>query len=82
MAKFLLLSPMVPSMFALDTYTELQECIEEFGCTVLSSKDVLGNLVMFATASTQDALLNMTEATELPGCVVEYNSVYDQFVIA
>jgi hypothetical protein len=69
-------------MFALDTYEELKECIEEFGCTVLESKDVLGNCVYFAVALTKDALLNLTSNTELPGCVVEYTSVYDQYVEA
>jgi len=81
MSRFLLLSPMIPSMFALDTYEELKECVEEFGCSILSSKDVLGNEVYFAVALNKDALLNMTEATDLPGCVVEYTSVYDQAIV-
>jgi hypothetical protein len=81
MTKFLLLSPLIPSMFALDTYQELIECVEEFGCKTLSSKDVLGNDVLFAVASTQDALLNMTSETLLPGIVVSYTDVFDQAIL-
>jgi hypothetical protein len=71
---------MTPSMFGLDTYPELQECVEEFGCTVLESKDVLGNCVYFAVATNQDTLMNMTSETLLPGVVVRFDEIYDQFV--
>jgi hypothetical protein len=81
MSKFLLLSPLIASMFALDTQAELIECVEEFGCTTISSKDVLGNTVLFAVALTQDALLNLTSNTDLPGVVVEYVATYDQALI-
>jgi len=78
MSKFLLLTPLIPSMFALDTYDELTEALEEFGCKTLMSLDPLGNTVLFVTANTQDIILGMTSSVEMPGIVVEYTAVYDQ----
>lgn len=65
-------------MFALDTYDELTEALEEFGCKTLVSLDPLGNTVLFAVANTQDIILGMTSSVEMPGIVVEYTAVYDQ----
>lgn len=78
MSRFLLLTPLIPSMFAMETYEEIQEALEEFGCSTLVSHDPLGNTVMFAISDTQKAMTNMTAQVELPGIVVEYTAVYDQ----
>ena len=78
MSRFLLLTPLIPSMFGMDTYAEITESLDEFGCSTLTSMDPLGNTVMFATAKTSVALTNMTESVELPGIVIEYTAVYEQ----
>jgi hypothetical protein len=76
--KYILLTPLIPDMFGMNTYDEITEALEEFGCGSLTSTDPLGNTVMFAISATQNALTNMTEQVELPGIVLEYTAVYDQ----
>lgn len=80
MTKYLLLTPLIPSMFAMETYDEIEESLEEFGCSTLTSHDPLGNTVMFAVSKTIDAMINMTSTVELPGIVIEYIAVYDQML--
>jgi len=79
--KYLLLTPLIPSMFGMNTYDEITESLEEFGCGTLQSVDPLGNVVYFATAKTTEAMTNMTEQVELPGIIIEYTAVYDQAII-
>jgi hypothetical protein len=79
--KYILLTPLIPDMFGMNTYDEITEALEEFGCGSLISIDPLGNTVMFAISATQNALTNMTEQVELPGIVLEYTAVYDQAVV-
>jgi hypothetical protein len=79
--KYLLLTPLIPSMFGMRTYDEITESLEEFGCDTLQSVDPLGNIVYFATAKTKEIMTNMTETVELPGIVIEYTAVYDQAVV-
>jgi len=79
--KYLLLTPLIPSMFGMNTYNELIESLEEFGCGTLQSMDPLGNVVYFATANTTQTITNMTEQVEMPGIVIEYAAVYDQAVV-
>jgi hypothetical protein len=81
MSRFLLLTPLIPSMFGMNTYNELTESLNEFGCGHLQSMDPLGNVVYFATASNKDIMTNMTETVEMPGIVIEYTAVYDQAVV-
>lgn len=81
MSKFLLLTPLIPSMFGMETYPELVESLEEFGCKTLISHDPLGNTVMFAYAHNKDTLINMTTTVEMPGIVIEYTAVYDQAIV-
>jgi hypothetical protein len=81
MSRFLLLTPLIPSMFGMNTYNELIESLNEFGCGYLQSMDPLGNVVYFATASNKDIMTNMTETVEMPGIVIEYTAVYDQAVV-
>jgi hypothetical protein len=78
MTRFLLLTPLIPSMFGMNTYDEITEALEEFSCSTLTSIDPLGNTVMFAIANTQNTMTNMTAQVELPGIVIEYTAVYDQ----
>jgi len=80
MPKYLLLSPMVPSMFGLHEYKDMEDALEEFACGFVYSRDILGNQVMFATAETLEILTNMTTTVELPGAAIEYTAIYDQFV--
>ncbi len=81
MSRFLLLTPLIPSMFGMNTYNELIESLHEFGCGYLQSMDPLGNVVYFATASNKDIMTRMTETVEMPGIVIEYTAVYDQAVV-
>jgi hypothetical protein len=81
MTRFLLLTPLIPSMFGMNTFNELIESLHEFGCEYLQSMDPLGNVVYFATASNKDVMTRMTETVEMPGIVIEYTAVYDQAVI-
>lgn len=76
--KYILLTPLIPAMFGMDTYDEITESLEEFGCGTIISHDPLGNTVMFATANSKDTMTNMTGSVELPGVVLEYTAVYDQ----
>ncbi len=81
MTRFLLLTPLIPAMFGMNTFNELIESLHEFGCGYLQSMDPLGNVVYFATASNKDVMTRMTETVEMPGIVIEYTAVYDQAVI-
>ena len=76
--KYILLTPLIPSMFGMETYEEITDSLEEFGCGTIISHDPLGNTVMFATANSKDAMTNMTGNVELPGVVLGYTEVYDQ----
>ena len=82
MTKYILLTPLAPDMFALDTFDELIEALEEFACGYVYSKDLLGNDIMYATAKSLKTITNMVEQVEIPGIVLEYTNVYDQFVEA
>ena len=79
--KYLLLTPLIPSMFGMKTYDEITESLEEFGLSTLQSVDPLGNIVYFAVSNTKEAMTSMTEQVELPGIVIEYTAVYDQAVV-
>jgi hypothetical protein len=79
--KYILLSPLVPSMFGMTNYDQIKEALEEFGCSTLESRDSFNNKVLFATANNQDAITNMTSVVQLPGIVLEYTSVYDQALV-
>lgn len=76
--KYILLTPLVPDFFALETHDELLEAVSEFGCSLLVSHFPSGDYCAFAISNTKDALTNMTAAVELPGIVLEYSAVYDQ----
>ena len=78
MAKYILLTPLVPEFFGITTHDELLEAVNEFGCGLLLSHFPNGDYCAFAISATKDALTNMTAAVELPGIVLEYSAVYDQ----
>ena len=78
MSKYILLTPLVPEFFAIDTHEELIEALAEFGCSYLLSHFPNGDTCYFATATTKDALTNMCATVDLPGIALEYTSVYDQ----
>jgi hypothetical protein len=82
MTKYLLLNPMSPDMFGLETFDELIDALDEFACGYIYSKDLLGNDLMFATSKSLKTITNMVETVEIPGVVVEYTAIYDQFVEA
>lgn len=79
MTKFLLLNPLVHDEFGITT-EEMIEAIEEFGCKVLTSLDTQGAVKYYATANSKETILQMCEATDLNGSVIEYTVVYDQLV--
>jgi hypothetical protein len=78
MAKYILLTPLVPDFFGIETHDELMEAVNEFGCDLLLSHFPNGDYVAFAISATKDALTNMCATVDLPGIVLEYTSVYDQ----
>lgn len=82
MTKFILLAPLTTEAFGLELFDEIIEALEEFGCGYLASRDILGNVILFATGKTISVLNNMVETVELPGIILEYTAVYDQFVEA
>jgi len=82
MTKYLLLTPLIPKYFSIDTFEEIKEALAEFGCQYIISKDPMGDNILFATAKSLKIIVNMVEIVNLPGVVVECTSVYDQFVEA
>ena len=82
MNKFILLNALTKQDFVIDTDEEMIESIKEFGCDVLMSHDVAGQTTYYAVAKTKEALINMCETVEMPGIVLEYTAVYDQYVEA
>jgi len=82
MTTYLLLNPMTPDMFGLTEYKDVEDALDEFACGYLYSKDILGNDIMFATAKSLKTMTNMVTTVEIPGIVIEYTAVYDQFVEA
>ena len=78
MAKYILLTPLIPEFFGLTTHDELLEAVDEFGGGLLVSHFPSGDYCSFAVFNTKDALTRMTETVDLPGIVVEYTSIYDQ----
>ena len=78
MAKYILLTPLIPEFFGIESHDELLEAVNEFGCGLLLSHFPSGDYCAFAISDTKDALTNMTAAVELPGIVLEYTSIYDQ----
>ncbi len=79
--KFLLLCPLTADDFTCTT-DEMIEAVEEFGCKVVSSLDTQGQVRYYATATTQEALLQMCSAVELNGSMVEYSALFDQVLEA
>ena len=78
MSKYILLTPLVPDFFGLESHDELLEAVNEFGCSLLLSHFPNGDYVSFAICATKEALIRMCETVDLPGIVLEYSSVYDQ----
>jgi hypothetical protein len=78
MTKYILLTPLTPEAFTIETHDELLEAVNEFGCDLLVSHFPDGNTCSFATANNKDVLIRMCETVELPGIVLEYTAVYDQ----
>ena len=82
MTKYILLNALTLQDLFIPTHEEMIEAIEEFGCKALTSKDVAGNRTYFVTSTTPEALTRLCEAVELPGIVLEYTAVFDQFIEA
>lgn len=80
MNQYILLNQLAPEDFGLTNTEEILEALEEFGCKALVSKDIQGNDVLYATAPRLKMLSNMCEAVDLPGIVVRYTDIFDQFV--
>jgi len=80
MTKFLLLNPLSPELFGMDSFDTLEEALAEFGCGAIMSTDVEGNTVAFAYTNTKAALEQMCTVVDLEGTMVEYTDTYDQLV--
>jgi len=80
MTKFLLLNPLAPHMFDMDSWDALHDALQEFGCQSLMSADVEGRPIAFAYAPTKAALEQMCTIVDLDGTMVEYTATYDQLV--
>jgi len=78
--KYILLTPVRPLDFALETYAEIQEAAQEFGCDILMSTTITGAPVAFIKADTKEALEGLCSQVDIDGTVLEYTSVYDQLV--
>jgi hypothetical protein len=78
--KYILLTPVTPADFCLDTYEEIREAAQEFGCDILMSTTITGGTVAFIMANTKAALEGLCSQVDLEGTVLEYTSVYDQLV--
>ena len=77
---YLLLCPLSPELFNLETFDEIEEALDEFGCGMLLSKNTNDEVIAFAGATTQEALEQMCTAVNLPGIAVKITEVFDQFV--
>ena len=80
MFKYILLNALSPEDFGLDTTEEIVEALEEFGCKHLYSHSTTGQTTVYAVANDPDVLVRMCETVELPGTVLEYTAVFDQFM--
>lgn len=78
--KYLLLTPITPQDFCLDTYEEVREATQEFGCDILMSTKITGGPVAYIMANTKKALEGLCSQVDIEGTVLEYTSVYDQLV--
>ena len=80
MSKYLLLNPLTPQQFGMDSWDSLYDSLQEFGCQALMSSDTEGRPVAFAYTSTKAALEQMCTIVDLDGTMVEYTATYDQLV--
>jgi len=80
MTKYLLLNPLTPQMFGMESFETLEEALAEFGCGALMSTDPEGQPVAFAYTDTKKALEQMCTVVDLDGTMVEYSATYDQLV--
>lgn len=78
--KYILLTPVTPDDFCLDTFEEVQESAQEFGCDILLSTKITGGTVAFFVANTKEALEGMCSQVDLDGTVLRYAETYDQLV--
>ena len=82
MSKYLLLNPLTPAQFGMDSWDQLYDALQEFGCQALMSSNVDGYPVAFAYTSTKAALEQMCTIVDLDGTMVEYTATYDQLIRA
>ena len=73
--SYMLLNSLTPADFGCDE-PEMIEALAEFGCSVVSSQDILGNTTYFAVAHTLEALEQMCNTVDLPGNCVKYSEVF------
>lgn len=78
--KYILLTPVTPDDFCLDTFEEVQESAQEFGCDILLSTKITGGTIAFFVANTKEALEGMCSQVDLEGTVLGYAEIYDQLV--
>jgi len=78
--KYILLTPVTPADFCLDTFEEVQESAQEFGCNIITSTKITGGIVAFFVANTKEALEGMCSQVDLDGTVLGYSETYDQLV--
>jgi len=78
--KYLLLTPLTPELFSLDTFEEIEEALMEFACETIYSTDTEGNMIAFAVGSTKKILENLCTTVDLEGTAVEISGVYDQMI--
>ena len=82
MSKYLLLNPLTPEKFGMESWDALYDSLQEFGCQALMSSDVDGRPVAFAYTNTKAALEQMCTIVDLDGTMVEYTATYDQLIRA
>jgi len=79
--KYMLLTPVTPEDFCLDTFEEVQESAQEFGCNIMLSTKITGGTIAFFVAKTKEALESMCSQVDLDGTVIGYSETYDQLVV-
>jgi hypothetical protein len=82
--KYILLNPLLPEYFNIESKEELAEAIEEFGCKVIESTGTTQYEFIkqyYVVSDTIEALQQLVTTVDLEGIILEVTgSVWDQQV--
>ena len=78
--KYLLLTPLTGHMFGI-TNADLIKCLHQDSCGhVVSVDNITNTTIIYAIASSPEALAVVCDKNDLNGIVIEYTGVYDMLV--